>query len=102
LSFDDKSISGDLLAGRVTVLSASDTVNITRDGKLLQLAVGESAATTETASKEDDDDDDDKGVGVWLPAIVIGGAVAGILWATMSDNNDISLGGGTTVVSPTR
>lgn len=102
LSFDDKSISGDLLAGRVTVLSASDTVNITQNGKLLQLGIGESAATTETASKEDDDDDDDKGVGIWLPAIVIGGAVAGILWATMSDNNDINLGGGTTVVSPTR
>jgi hypothetical protein len=98
LSFNDKNISGDLLAGRVTVLSASDTVSVkTLDGKLLQLGIGESATT----AAEDDDDDDD-GAGWWVWALVFGGAIAGIVIAATSDNNRVALGGSTTVVSPTR
>jgi hypothetical protein len=99
LSFDDKNISGNLVAGRVTVLSASDTVNVkTQDGRLLQLGIGESAAT----AAQDDDDDDDGGPGWWVWALVFGGAIAGVVIASTSDNNRVALGGGTTVVSPTR
>lgn len=99
LSFNDKNISGDLLAGRVTVLSASDTVSVkTQDGKLLQLGIGESAST----AAQDDDDDDDDGGGWWVWALVFGGAIAGIVIAATSDNNRIALGGTTTIVSPTR
>lgn len=98
LSFNDKNISGNLITGRVTVLSASDTVSVkTQDGKLLQLGIGESAA-----SAADDDDDDDGGPGWWVWALVFGGAIGGVVIAATSDNNRVALGGGTTVVSPTR
>lgn len=99
LSFNDKNISGDLLAGRVTVLNASDTVSVkTQDGKLLRLGIGESAAT----AAQDDDDDDDGGTGWWVWALIFGGAIAGVVIAAISDNNRVALGGNTTVVSPTR
>jgi hypothetical protein len=99
LSFNEKGISGDLISGRVTVLSASDSVNIkTAAGKTLKLNAGESAA-----SKADDDEDDkDGGSAWWVWALVFGGAIAGVVIAATSDNNRIALGGGTTVVSPTR
>jgi hypothetical protein len=100
LSFNEKGITGDLVSGRVTVLNASDSVNIkTAEGKTVKLNAGESAV-----SKAQDDDEDDKSGGSawWVWAVVFGGAVAGIVIAATSDNNRVALGGGTTVVSPTR
>ncbi len=101
LTFNENGISGDLLAGRVTVLSASDKVNIkTLDG-VVSLNAGESAATTGKA--QDDDDEVSDGGSAWVVwALVLGGAAAGIIIAATSDNNRIALGGGTTVISPTR
>jgi len=99
LSFSEKGISGDLLSGRVTVLSASHAVTIKMiDGKILNLNVGESAASN---AKQDDDDDDDKGFGWWWWALVFGGAVAGVVYVATSDSNT-ALGGSTTVFSPNR
>lgn len=101
VSFNEKGISGDLLSGRVTVLSASDTVSVkTTGGKLFNLNVGESAVSN--AQADDDDDDDDGGGAWWIWALVFGGAIAGVVIAATTDNNRIALGGGTTVVSPTR
>jgi len=101
LTFNENGISGDLLAGRVTVLNASDKVNIkTLDG-VVSLNAGESAATTGKA--QDDDDDVSDGGSAWVVwALVLGGAAAGIIIAATSDNNRVALGGGTTVISPTR
>ena len=100
LSFNEKGITGDLISGRVTVLGASDTVNIkTAEGKSLQLNVGESAVSN---AQDDDDEDEKDGGGWWVWALVFGGAIAGIVIAATSDNNRIALGGTTTVVSPTR
>ena len=98
VSFSEKGISGDLVTGKVTVLNSADNVNIiTLDGKLTNLAAGESAVANRT---QDDDDDDDPGSGAWLVwALVLGGAAAGLLIAA-TQGNDIELGGGTTVVSP--
>lgn len=101
LSFDDKGIGGNLTAGRVTVLSASNDVVIKMiDGKTANLKVGESA--TALGGRKDDDDDNDGGAAWWIWAAVFGGAIAGIVIAATSDNNRIALGGGTTVVSPIR
>lgn len=99
LSFSEKGITGNLISGRVTVLGASNSVNInTADGKLLKLGVGESAS-----SAQDDDDEDEKGgAGWWVWALVFGGAIAGVVIAATSDNNRVALGGGSTVVSPVR
>lgn len=99
LSFNEKGISGDLISGRVTVLGASDSVNIrTAEGNLLKLGVGESAVS----SAQDDDEDEKDGAGWWVWALVFGGAIAGVVIAATSDNNRVALGGGSTVVSPTR
>lgn len=103
ISFTEKGINGDLLNGKVTVLGATEIVNIkTTEGKTVKLSVGESV--TAGKAKKDDDDDDDKAGGVawWVWAAIFGGAVAGVVIAATSDNNRVALGGGTTVVSPSR
>ncbi|MGI8849455.1 MAG: hypothetical protein ACR2HT_04745 [Pyrinomonadaceae bacterium] len=105
LSFNEKSISGDLANGRVTVLSASENVNIkTLGGKILTLNAGESAtASNQTTQDDDDDDDDNDGGGGWLLwALVLGGAATGLIIAARTDNNRIALGGSANVISPTR
>jgi hypothetical protein len=103
LTFNEKGISGDLTQGRVTVLSASDVVNIkTLDGTVLKLNAGEVAAANGKA-RQDDDDDAKSGGAAWLPwALIVGGAVAGIVVAAVVADNETQLGGGTTVVSPSR
>jgi len=102
LSFSESGISGNLLAGRVTVLSASDTVSIkTLEGKTAQLNAGESAVATTGKAQTDDDDSDGGGAWIWW-ALILGGSAAGIILAATSDNNRISIGGNSTVVSPTR
>jgi len=103
VSFTEKGINGDLLSGKVTVLGATDTVNIkTTEGKTVKLNAGESVSAGK--AKKDDDDDDHKvgGVAWWIWAAIFGGAVAAVVIAATSDNNRIALGGGTTVVSPSR
>lgn len=103
LSFDEKGISGDLLAGQVSVLNSSDTVNIkTLDGTVAKLNAGNSAVAT-TGKAKTDDDDSHNGGRAWLWwGLILGGAAAGIIIAATTDNNNIQLGGGTTVISPTR
>ena len=103
LSFNEKGISGDLLAGRVTVLNASDIVNIkTIDGKIANLKAGESAVSGTTGKAQDDDAVSDGG-NAWIAwALVVGGAAAAIIIAATSDNNRTTVGSGAAVVSPTR
>ncbi|MBA4121084.1 MAG: hypothetical protein H0X72_01295 [Acidobacteria bacterium] len=102
LSFDERGINGDLLAGRVTVLNSSDTVNIkTLDGTIAKLSTGNSAAATGKV-QDDDDSDNDGGSAVLIWAVILGGAAVGIIIATTTDNNRIAVGSNTIVVSPTR
>jgi hypothetical protein len=100
LSFNEKGISGDLLSGRVTVLSASHAVSIkTAEGKVLSLNVGESALSN---ASNNNAAQNSGGSSWWVWALVFGGAIAGVVIAATQDNNRVALGGGTTVVSPTR
>lgn len=102
VTFGEKGISGDLLSGKVTVLGASNSVGIrTADGNTVELNAGESATTAGKAA-QDKDDDDKGGSAWWAWALVFGGAAAGIVWATTSNDNSINLGGNGTVVSPNR
>ena len=102
LSFDEKGINGDLLAGRVTVLNSSDTVNIkTLDGSVAKLNAGNSAVATGKV-QDDDDSVNDGGSAVLIWAAILGGAAVGIIIAATTDNNRIAVGGSSTVVSPTR
>ena len=104
LSFTEKGISGDLLAGSVTVLNSANSVSIqTIGGEALKLNAGETA--TANGQKQDDDDDGTSGGAAVLPlALIIGGAIAGIVIAAglIGDDNETQLGGGTIVVSTTR
>jgi hypothetical protein len=100
VSFDDKTISGDLTAGKLTVVGTSSSVNVkTSTGQVVKLTAGESV---NAAGKKDDDDDHSGGAGWWLWAIVFGGAAAGILIAAVNANNRVDLGGTSTTISPTR
>jgi len=103
LSFNDKAISGDLVSGQVTVLSASEDVSIrTAGGNVAKLAAGQTASSNQTAQTDDDDDDNDGGAGWLLWALVLGGAATGLIIAARTDNNRVALGSSTNVISPTR
>lgn len=102
VNFDEKNISVDLTGGKLTVLGAAESVNVkTLSGETLKLNAGDSATA---AGKAQDDDNGGASAGsAWVPyVLIIGGAVAGIVIAATLANNETQLGGGTTVVSPTR
>lgn len=101
LSFDEKGISGNLISGKLTVLNASNSVDVkTASGETLKLNAGETAAST---GKAQDDDATSDGGAAWLPwALIFGGAVAGIVVAAVVADNETELGGGSIVVSPNR
>ncbi len=96
VSFDENGITGNIKQGKLTVLNSTSSVNITApNGKVASLNAGDSVVTA-----QDDDDDNDGGSAWVIWALVFGGAAAAIVFAATRDNN-IDLGGGTTVVSPT-
>jgi len=95
VAFTGESITLDLGAGKVSVLSAMNGVAVNAGGKALVLAPGESAST------QDDDDKTDSS-NWWVFALILGGAAAGLLIAATRGDNDIQLGGTSTVVSPNR
>lgn len=98
VSFDEKGLSGNLATGKVTVLGATENVNITTpDGKTVKLNAGETAVAGQTQTQTS------SGGGAWIwYAVIFGGAAAAILIAATTDNNRTSLGGSSTVVSPLR
>jgi hypothetical protein len=100
LTFDENGISGALTSGTVSVLGAAENVNITTsNGKTVQLTAGQSVSAS--GKQDDDDDDDDAGAAWWIWGGVFGAAAVVIIWTALSDG-DIQVGGGGTVVSPTR
>ena len=99
LTFDDNGIFGNLTSGTVSVLGAAENVNITTlNGNSVKLAAGQSVSAS---GRQDDDDDDDGGAAWWIWGGVFAGAAVVILWTALSDN-DINVGAGGTVISPTR
>lgn len=100
VSFDDKSVSGDLAAGKITVVGTPSSVNVkTPAGQVVKLTAGESV---NAAGKKDDDDDNGGGAAWWVWAVIFGGAAAGILIAAVNANNRVDLGGTATTISPVR
>jgi hypothetical protein len=95
ISFDEKGLKGDLSTGKITVLEGSNIKVTMPDGQLNSLNSGDSATTQQTTK----DDDDNKRL--LLFALILGGAAAAIIIAA-ARSNDIELGSGSTVVSPTR
>jgi hypothetical protein len=100
VSFDDKTISGDLATGKLTVVGTTSSVNVkTSTGQMVKLTAGESV---NAAGKKDDDDDSSGGSGWWIWAVIFGGAAAGILIAAVNADNRVDLGGTSTTISPVR
>lgn len=103
LSFDEKGINGDLLAGQLTVINASNTVNIkTLDGTIAKLNSGNSVVATSGKTRDDDDTTSGGGHGWLIFAGILGAAAVGIIFAATTNNNRVTVGGSSTVISPTR
>jgi len=100
VSFDEKTVSGDLAAGSVSVLNASQAVNVkTLSGDTVNLNVGESAsASSSLPSKKAAGG---SGHSIWPFILVLGGAIA-LMAVFIAANNDSNLGGTVNVISPTR
>jgi len=96
VSFNEKELSGELSAGKITVLEGSSIKVRTSNGEVATLNSGESATTQQTNNQQDDDDNK-----LLLFALILGGAAAAIIIAA-ARANDITIGGGSTVASPTR
>ena len=115
LKVDNNGVAGNLVEGKVTSLTSDITV--TANGKTTKINAGESAVSGAKGGDDQKDSngncvdtdkdgklecDDATAGGWWIWTLVFGGAVAGILFATLRNNNRVALGGGTTVVSPNR
>ena len=110
LNFSDNSISGVLSSGSVRVSNAdgvavkintpndvitnernaasSFSVGVGADKSIVTAARGSVRYNNGNSVAQDDDDDDDDGA-IWVPLLVIGGAVgAVILFAVLSDDED--------------
>jgi hypothetical protein len=101
LSFDDNSVSGNLTAGSITVLSAAHSVGVkTSNGELVQVNAGETvSASSASASKQTTKSTSSMDWGWW--ALIVGGAVAAIVIAA-ADGNENRFGQNAQTVSPVR
>lgn len=96
VSFSQNGINGDLLNGRVMVLSAADSVNIiTLDGKVVELNAGESATATGGKAQTSSSGNS---LSLLVAIGIIAASLATIIVSTTIDN---SVGGGRSI-SPTR
>ena len=94
-------------ATSVTVNVVEGVTSLTTDSGVAQLHVGGvvkevfAGETVNSTPQTDDDDDDMSGGALAVLLLAIGGAVAGVLYAALHDN-DLNFGGSVTVVSPTK
>lgn len=117
LSFDNNAAHVDLTVGTLTVIRSAQGISVTSAGSTYTVAAGGTASAT-AGTVADDDYRDSTGKCIdadkdgkeecdhhgtwWLWALVFGGAAAGIIVGTTQSNNNIQLGGGGTVISPSR
>jgi hypothetical protein len=87
--------------GRTSVATLAGVAQFKAGGTSKQIAAGESATAGVPNPQTDDDDDDMSGGALAVLLLAVGGAVAGVLYATLH-NNDLNFGGSVTVVSPTK
>jgi hypothetical protein len=91
LTFDDKSVNGELTVGRLTVLSSLGTVDVrTVDGNTTRVKAGEEILASGKAQTKSGGSNN-----WWIWAVVAAGAAVIIIIAVSQSGND-------TVVSPTR
>jgi ferric-dicitrate binding protein FerR (iron transport regulator) len=87
--------------GRTSMTTLSGVAEFKTGTSTKQIAAGESAMAGVPNPQTDDDDDDMSGGALAVLLLAVGGAVAGVLYAALH-NNDLNFGGSVTVVSPTK
>ena len=87
--------------GRTSLATIAGVAQFRAGGSVKQVAAGESATAGVPTPQTDDDDDDMSGGALAVLLLAVGGAVAGVLYAALH-NNDLNFGGSVTVVSPTK
>lgn len=92
------SVTVKVVEGVTSLTTTSGIAELHVGGAVKQVAAGESVNST---PQTDDDDDDMSGGALAVLLLAIGGAVAGVLYAALHDN-DLNFGGSVTVVSPTK
>lgn len=92
-----------VVKGITSVTTTSGVAQFHVGGDVKQVAAGESASAGTPNPKNDPGDDDDKMSGGELAALLLlgAGAVAGILYAALH-NNDLNFGGTSVVISPSK
>ena len=97
------SFTVNVVKGITSLTTTSGVAQLHVGSAVKQVAAGESATAGTPNPSGDPGDDDDKMSGGELAALLLlgAGAVAGILYAAMH-NNDLNFGGNTVVVSPSK
>jgi ferric-dicitrate binding protein FerR (iron transport regulator) len=97
------SFTVNVVKGITTLKTHSGVAQLHVGSAVKQVAAGESATAGTPNPKDDPGDDDDKMSGGELAALLLlgAGAVAGILYAAMH-NNDLNFGGNAIVISPAK
>jgi phage baseplate assembly protein gpV len=97
------SFTVNVVKGVTTLKTLSGVAQLHVGSAVKQVAAGESATAGTPNPKNDPGDDDDKMSGGELAALLLlgAGAVAGILYAAMH-NNDLNFGGNAIVISPAK
>lgn len=91
----------------ITIQVVNGATSLTTDSGIAELHVGNTVRLVaagesfSAAPQTDDDDDDLSGGALAVLLLAVGGAVAGVLYAALH-NNDLNFGGSVTVISPTR
>jgi len=87
--------------GITSLTTHSGVAELRANGSVKHVVAGESA-TAGSPQGGSGDDDDDLSSGETFALIALGaGAIAAIIWATMH-GNDVNVGGGAVVVSPSK
>jgi hypothetical protein len=97
------SLTINVVKGITSLTTTSGVAQLHVGSAVKQVAAGESATAGTPTPKDDPGDDDDKMSGGELAALLLlgAGAVAGILYAAMH-NNDLNFGGTVVVISPAK
>jgi len=97
------SFTVNVVKGITSLTTTSGVAQLHVGSAVKQVAAGESATAGTPNPKDDPGDDDDKMSGGELAALLLlgAGAVAGILYAAMH-NNDLNFGGTVVVISPAK
>jgi len=86
--------------GRTSIATQAGVAELRSGSNVKKIAAGESA-TAGTPNPQGDNDEGLSGGALAVLLLAIGGAVAGVLYAALH-NNDLNFGGSVTVVSPTK